>query len=125
MKQFISLFLVLFMSLCFVKAQDKIVILKAEDLPKHSYELKNKDVVAIVQNKESIFELAAMVKKNLLADLNKYDIKQRATLRDYYYSLRVISVLEGDYVKALEYISKERELADKESEKITLGISTQ
>lgn len=125
MKQFISLFLVLFMSLCFVKAQDKIIILKAEDLPKHSYELKNKDAVAIVQSKESILELAAMVKENLLADLNKYDIKQRASLRDYYYCLRVISVLEGDYVKALEYISNERELADKESEKITMGISTE
>ena len=125
MKHFINLILALSLSLNFVKAQDKSVILKAEDLPKHSYELENKDAVAIVKNKGNILELAAMVKKDLLADLEKYDIKENATQREYYGNLRFISIIEGDYKKALEYIQKERELADKESDKITLGISSE
>ena len=56
--------------------KDKIIITKAENLPKHSYELEQKDALTLVQNKENILELAAMVKKNLLADLEKYDIRK-------------------------------------------------
>ena len=110
------------MSFGFLKAQDKTVITKAEDLPKHSYKLENKDALAIVQSHEKVHELAAMVKENLLADLEKYDIKENATLRDYYENLSIISMIEGNYSEAMNYIQNQRKLADKESQKITLGI---
>lgn len=106
-------------------AQEKTVITKAEDLPKHSYQLKNKDAVAVVESRESILQLAAMVKKDLLADLEQYDIRENASLRDYYGSLRTISILEGDYQKALKYIKKQRKLADKEAQKTTIGMGTE
>jgi hypothetical protein len=51
MKQLINLLLVLTLSLGILQAQDKTVITKAEDLPKHSYKLENKDALAIVQSK--------------------------------------------------------------------------
>lgn len=125
MKHFIYLLFMLVLSSNFVTAQDKTVITKAEDLPKHSYELKNKDALAIVKSKENILELADMVKKDLLADLEKYDIKENATLRDYYSNLSTINMIEGDYKKALDYIQKARILADKESEKISLGLASE
>ena len=103
MKHFIKLLLVFNLSVNLSVAQDKIVITKAEDLPKHSYELQNKDALSIVKSKASILELAARVKEDLLTDLEKYDIQENATLRDYYGSLRIISILEGDYKKAQVY----------------------
>ena len=57
--------LVLSLSLNFAWAQQKTVITKAEDLPKHSYELKNKDALAIIQSKDKTLELALLVKKDL------------------------------------------------------------
>ena len=125
MKSFSKLFFVLFLSASFLQAQDKIVINKAEDLPKHSYILSNRDAVEIVSSKEKTMELAAMFKKDLLADLEKYDIKENATLREYYANLRIISIMEGNNELAMDYIRKQRELADKESSKIMSGIQSE
>ena len=125
MKQLLKIFLVLSLSTSFLQAQDKIVIDKAADLPKYSYVLNNRDAVEIVSSKEKTMELAAMIKKDLLGDLEKYDIKENATLREYYGNLRVISVLEGDNELAMDYIRKQRELADKESAKIMTGIQSE
>ena len=117
--------LVLSLSLNFAWAQQKTVITKAEDLPKHSYELKNKDALAIIQSKDKTLELALLVKKDLLDDLEKYDIRENATLREYYGNLLTISLIEEDFQKALDYIYMRRELADKASDKLLLGIGTE
>jgi subtilisin family serine protease len=75
--------------------------------------------------KAKILELAAMVKNDLLSDLEKYEIKENATLRQYYANLRLISIIEEDYNEALQYIQKQRKLADKESHKIIAGIESE
>lgn len=116
---------ILSVSVSFLWAQDKIIITKAEELPKHSYELHNRDALDIVNSRDQILELASRVKKDLLADLEKYDIKENATLRDFYGNLSTISQLEDDYSKTLVYIEKQRKLADKESKKVTLGMNTE
>ena len=122
MKNHWNLFLMLTLFVQVVVAQEKIAITKAEDLPKHSYDLNDKDAVATVKSKAKTLELVGMVKKNLLADLAKYDIQENAALREYYGDLMIMSFIEGDDAKALEYIQKARALADKESEKITFGL---
>ena len=122
MKNHWNLFLMLTLFVQVVVAQEKIAITKAEDLPKHSYDLNDKDAVATVKSKAKTLELVGMVKKNLLADLAKYDIQENAALREYYGDLMIMSIIEGDDAKALEYIQKARALADKESEKITFGL---
>jgi len=113
--------------MCFVRvwAQEKKVITKAEDLPKHSYSLKNKDAIGIIKDKEYILALAARVKKDLLNDLETYDIRENATLREYYGNLRTIHILEGAYDLALDYLKKQRELAGKDSQKRTLGMEAE
>lgn len=113
------IFLLLFTNV--VSAQQKQIISKAEDLPKHSYKLETKDAVVIVKSKEKILEIAEMIKSNLESDLAKYDIQDNSALKDYYSTLRIISAIQGEYSKALAYIDKERELADKESERILKG----
>ncbi len=125
MKQTITLLLFLLLTGNLVLAQNKTVITKAEELPKHSYVVKNKNAVEIIKNKETILDLASKVKKDLLADLEKFDIQENATLRNYYSNLRVISIIEGDTKSALSYIQKQRKLAEKESEKIMTGIQSE
>lgn len=109
----------------FLSAQEKTLITSAEDLPKHSYQLENRSASDNVQSKDAIKKVAAMLKLDIEADLEKYDIKDRASLKMYYTILRFISIIEEDYKKALKYIEMERELADKESEKITRGMETE
>ena len=106
-------------------AQGKIVISSAEDLPKHSYVLENRNALETVQSDKAIGTIAKMLKTDLEADLNKYDIQDNASLKEYYTTLRYISIIDGDYDKAIEYIHKERELADKESERLTRGMETE
>lgn len=125
MKFLTNLLLMLILSMSVLEAQEKTVINKAEDLPKHSYVLINRDALAVVNSKENILELAALVKNDLLADLENYDIQENATLRDYYGNLRIISILEGDNKRAMDYIQKQRQLADKKSAKIMAGIQSE
>ncbi len=121
----LSAIMALFLFGNLVTAQEKIVISTAEDLPKHSYQLENRSASDNVQSEEAIEKIAAMIKVDIEADLEKYDIKDRASLKMYYTILRFISIIEEDYKKALDYIGMERELADKESEKITRGMETE
>ncbi len=125
MKQLITSFLTLILLVNLTHAQEKKVITKAEDLPTHSYALKNKNAVEVIQDKEAILELAAMVKKDLLSDFEEYDIQENATLRDYYSTLRIISFLEGDTKAALDYIEKQKEVTEKESARLLTGTQTE
>ena len=117
--------LVLIISSSIASAQEKKVITKAEDLPQHSYTLENRDVLSFVQNKQEALKMAAMVKSDLLADLQNYDIQENASLRNYYGNLGMINILEGNYKEALGYIEKMRAHADKPSGKIMNGIESE
>lgn len=115
------------LTLCstFSVAQEKIEISKAEDLPKHSYALESTNALEIVQDKEKVMVIAAMIKEDIKNDLEKYDILDNSALKERYADLRMIATIEGNYEKALELIYKERELADKESEKIIRAMSAE
>lgn len=85
-------------------AQQKKVITKAEDLPKHSYVLPSNNAETIIRDKEMIMDLAMKMKKDVENDLNTYDIQDNATLSNYYGLLQLIYILEGDYAESLELI---------------------
>lgn len=123
--KFLSTVLALLLSIHLIHAQEKIVVTSAEDLPKHSYKLENRNALENIQSKEAILGIAEMIKNDLEADLEKYDIQDNSALKEYYTTFRFIAMINGDYEKAISYIQMERELADKQSEKITRGMETE
>ncbi|MEM6895183.1 MAG: S8 family serine peptidase [Bacteroidota bacterium] len=125
MKPFIYILLGVIFSCSMVRGQEKKVITKAEDLPKHSYAIEIKDAVSFVQNEEAIRSAAALIKADLLDDLETYEFKENATLREYYGNLCIINMIEGHYAEALTYIEKGRLFADKPSEKTMYEIEAE
>lgn len=100
-----------------VVAQNKIKIERAEDLPQHYYDLKGNKAMDYVNNRALLLELADMMESNLRGDLEKYDIRDKATLRGYYSDFTMINFLKNDLKPALENISEGRKLTEKESDK--------
>ncbi|MBU1652069.1 hypothetical protein KKA00_07595, partial [bacterium] len=100
---------------------EKIKIEKLDDLPEHTYTLKIK-AADLFENDAELMKLAKAVEKDLLADLDKYDIQDKTTLKDFYGRLGTVALLEerwDDYLKLLE---KRRMLEDKEAARLTTGL---
>ena len=77
-------------------SQNKIKIERAEDLPKHYYDLAGIKAMDYINNLDLCIELANKCEKNLKEDLEKYDIQDKATLRGYYSDFSTISFLKND-----------------------------
>lgn len=101
-------------------AQEKIKITKADDLPRRSVTLKGK-AQEILKDDAQLQALNDLLIKNALADLEKYDIQDRATLKGYYEILMTCYFFKDDYEKALNLIPKVEELSDKKAEKLTVA----
>jgi subtilisin family serine protease len=103
-------------------SQNKIKIERAEDLPKHYYDLAGIKAMDYINNLDLCIELANKVGKNLKEDLEKYDIQDKATLRGYYSDFSTISFLKNDLKTALQNITEGRKLTEKESDKYMWGL---
>ncbi|NRB48005.1 MAG: S8 family serine peptidase [Saprospiraceae bacterium] len=101
--------------------QSKVTINKADDLPRRSVTLKGK-ALDIVDDLDQLEQLTNVLIENLEGDLAKYDIKDKATLRGYYFSLVSCYLFKKDLDKSLEFLSKARQLEDKESTRLTTGL---
>lgn len=104
-------------------AADKIKIEKLDDLPRHTYKIEMK-AVELLKDDAAILKLAAEVKRDLLKDLETYEIEDKTTLKDYYQSLGTVALLEKDYDTYLSYLDKRLELEDKGAQKLTTGLFT-
>ncbi|MCU0438066.1 MAG: S8 family serine peptidase [Raineya sp.] len=102
----------------------KIKITKADDLPRRSVTLKGK-ATEIVNDIAQLNTLNNAFIKNLEADLEKYEITDKATLKAYYQTIMMGYVFKKDYDKALSFIPKIQDLEDKKSEKLTTGLFLQ
>jgi len=101
-------------------AGDKIVLEKADDLPRHTYTI-NMAAVELIDDDAAVRALAAEVKKDLESDLATYEIPDKTTLKGYYGNLRTIAFVEGRYDDALAILEKQRALEEKESAKYLMG----
>ena len=120
--QFISFFLfVLLLGSMTLHAAEKIKIEKLDDLPRYTYQIDIK-AVELFKNDEVFFSLVSKVKKDLLADLDKYDIQDKTTLKSYYGSLGTIAILENNYDDYMKYYNLSVDLEDKEALKLTYGL---
>lgn len=103
-------------------AAGKIRVTSAADLPVHSYALSGK-ASALIEDPAQVRALAAAVKADILADLAKYDITDRPTLRGQYGTLLLIAMLQRDYPAARQDIKIVRGLQDKPSEQAASGLA--
>ncbi|MBL0062009.1 MAG: S8 family serine peptidase [bacterium] len=100
---------------------DKIKIEKLDDLPRHTYKI-DKKIEDFLKDNAAIDKLAAEVKKDILADLDKYEITDKATLQGMYANLGTIAMIEGDWQRYLELVNLRISLEDKEAARHTTAL---
>ncbi len=102
-------------------AAQKIKITRADDLPRRTIDLTG-NVKDIYKNDAMIRTIADQIYNNANADLEKYDIQDKATLSGYLGVLSLIDFNRGDYDKVLQRKEVLKSLEDKEEERATTGI---
>ncbi|MBS0186956.1 MAG: S8 family serine peptidase [Planctomycetes bacterium] len=101
-------------------AGGKIAVKTADDLPRHVYKIEGKASEFLLSD-AAFKKFVAELKANTLADLEKYDIQDKTTLKGYQQLLQQIAILEGNYDEAMKRIELGRALEGKESSKLMMG----
>lgn len=90
----------------------RIRIESADQLPRHTYPVPE-SATALVEDDAQFAALAAKLEADLEADLAKYEIGDRSTLKEYYSMLGSLALIQGDYDAALAYADSARAIEDK------------
>ncbi|HYR28570.1 MAG TPA: S8 family serine peptidase [Thermoanaerobaculia bacterium] len=106
------------------EAPKKIVIEKADELPRRSFKLEG-TALQLLDDQKQLDKLAAELTRNLEADLAKYDIRDAATLKGYYSILHLLHMRAGQYDKALALLPKMREAESKPGLQHMTGLFSQ
>jgi hypothetical protein len=100
---------------------DKIKIEKLDDLPRHTYTIDVK-AAELFDDNTALMKLAAEVKKDLLADLETYEIEDKTTLQGYYVNLGTVALLEKDWAEYFRLLDLRKQLEEKEALRLTTGL---
>ena len=92
----------------------------ADQLPRHAYPVPE-SAAALVENDAQFAALAAELETDLNADLAKYEITDRATLKEYFATLASLALIDGDYHTALSWTDSVRAVEDKPALKALTG----
>lgn len=101
-------------------ATGKIEVKTADDLPRHTYKIKGSASEFLVSD-QAFKEFVAELKANTVADLEKYDIQDKTTLKGYQQLLAQIALFEGNFDEAIKRIDMAKELEGKESVRLMSG----
>jgi subtilisin family serine protease len=94
-------------------AQDaRIRITTADELPRHTYPVPE-SAARLVEDDAQFAALAARLTADLRGDLDRYEIADRATLKQYYSTLGTLALLDGRLDVALAYADSVRDVEDK------------
>jgi hypothetical protein len=107
-----------------VFGQEKIKVKKLDELPSHKYKVTGK-VIELVKSDEAFAKLADLVRKDVEADLAKFDIEDKATLKRLNELLMQLDVLARRDEQALKRLKLIRDLEDKPAGKLTNGLVTE
>jgi subtilisin family serine protease len=102
-------------------AQEKIKIKKLDDLPRHTYKVTNK-VIDLVKSDEAFAKLADLVRKDVEADLAKFEIEDKTTLKRLHGLLMMLDLQGGHDEEALRRLKLFRDLEDNRALKLTAGL---
>jgi subtilisin family serine protease len=103
-------------------AQTKPRIEKAADLPRFSYKVEG-SVEDIVRDDAKFHHFAGEVRRDAESVLAKYQIDDRATLRQLEGELAQLDYLDGNYDAALARAARVKELQDKPADKLMSGLT--
>ncbi len=95
---------------------------KAADLPRFSYKLDSK-IEDMVRDDAKFRPFAIQVRRDLESVLAKYEIGDRATLRELLTELAQLDMLEGNYDAVLSRLAQIKALEDKPADKLLSGIT--
>ena len=104
-------------------SSQKILVEKADDLPPHTYQVEGKATDYLTDDAK-LMKLAAALEKDLLSDLDKYEIPDKTTLQGYYGSLGMIALLEGRNDDYRRYRTLSLALEEKEAQRLVSGLFT-
>ena len=96
-------------------------ILKADDLPRHTYPVSG-TVTELIESPDKFAALAAQVRADTENDLATYDIEDKSTLKGLKNVLLLLDLTEGKNDDARKIIAELRDLEDKPSAKIMTGF---
>ncbi len=102
---------------------EKIKIERADQLPRHIYKLKG-TATELFNDKDQFRDFVTSLEADLILDLEKYDISDKTTVKNYYGLLSAINVLAMNYSDAEKYLNLTKELEDKPAAKLTSGLIT-
>src|SRR5471032_2568467 len=77
-------------------AANRTIIERADDLPLRSHKLDRLPSEYLTSPIRDLGELATRLEADLLGDLQRYDIRDAATLRDRYTALAALAQMRGD-----------------------------
>lgn len=100
----------------------KPVIETQADLPRYTYDLPTETASALLTDDAAFDKVADQVRSDVEALLDRYTIRDKATLRALYGTLQNLALLRGDYDAALKYAERVRSLQEKPAERLTSGI---
>ena len=103
------------------QAQEKKKITKLDDLPRFTYSIDIKASELLVSENE-FNALAKEVRENILNTLNEYEIDDKTAIKGFYFTLRNLDMLEGNYESAVKYNEMALELQEKPADKLMSGI---
>jgi subtilisin family serine protease len=105
----------------YLRAEEKIKIQKLDDLPRHTYKITGK-AIDLVKSGEAFTTFSALVRADIVADLAKYEIDDRAALRNLRAPLLYFDVVEGKDDDALEQMKVLDDLEEKQAAKLMNGL---
>jgi hypothetical protein len=92
-----------------------------DDLPRFTYEVQT-TLTDLVTSEEQFSNFASRVRKDIENVLETYEIEDKTTLKNYLRVLKSLDMLEGNFDKVITKIDKIRELEDKQSKKLMVGV---
>jgi subtilisin family serine protease len=92
--------------------EGRIRITTADELPRHTYPVPE-SAARLLEDDAQFAALAARLAADLRGDLDRYDIGDRATLKEYYSTLGTLALLDGRHDVALAYADSVRGIEDK------------
>ncbi len=98
------------------------IVKRAEDLPLRSHRLDRLPSEYLTSPIQDLAPLAARLEADLLADLERYDIRDAATLRDRYTALATLAQLRGDWASVPQWTAQGRQLQEKAGARLTSGV---
>jgi subtilisin family serine protease len=96
-------------------------ITSIDDVPRHTYTVP-RDVTELIRSPEAFESFAAAVRIEIEQDLDAYVFDDRSTLQQLYNVLMMLDVHDGQYEAALEKIARMRDLEDKITGRLTMGL---